>query len=230
MNGRWIRLVAMGLLSAGLVGCSDDDGGGGGLKNKDPGGNDLNVVVAFGDSITHGGGAVSYSPVDAEYSYQTYLHFPTVNLGRSGDTAQTMASRFEQDVLPVKPRFLLIMGGTNSLRGGTPAIDIIRELTMIRRKCLANGIRPIFLTLPPINPAAIYRVFQEGTTPNWKNELDVVNTFLRQQRYVIDIAPHFSDKNGELLDYYAVDGLHIDIEGKKLIAQIVNAHWSRVSR
>ncbi|MBC8015885.1 MAG: GDSL family lipase, partial [Sporomusaceae bacterium] len=32
--------------------------------------------ATFGDSITHGGGAVSYSPADVEYSFQTYLSFP----------------------------------------------------------------------------------------------------------------------------------------------------------
>lgn len=187
-------------------------------------------AATFGDSITHGGGAVSYSPANREYSYQTYLRFPVVNLGRSGDTAETLAARFEQDVLPVKPKYLLIMGGTNSIRSGVPASDVIRDLTTIRNKCLANGIRPIFLTLPPINPAAIERVFQEGTTPEWKKELTAVNRFLRQQPFCIDIEPHLTGPTGELPDYYAVDGLHLDIEGKKLIAQIVNVNWSRVTR
>ena len=187
-------------------------------------------AATFGDSITHGGGAVSYSPADWQYSYQTYLQFPVVNLGRSGDTAATMADRFEEDVLPVKPRFLLIFGGTNSLRGGTPAADVIRDLQEISARCIANGIRPIFLTLPPINPAAIERVFQEKTIPNWQEEFAAVNRFIKQQRYHIDVEPHFQTTNGILSDYYAVDGLHIDIEGKKLIAQVINANWGRVTR
>jgi lysophospholipase L1-like esterase len=189
-----------------------------------------NYAATFGDSITHGGGAVSYSPADWEYSYQTYLHFPVVNLGKSGDTSETMAARFDHDVLPYKPRFLLIMGGTNSLRGGTPATDVIHDLTVIRDKCLANGIRPILMTLPPINPAAIDRVFQEETTPNWQEEFAAVNQFIRQQRYFIDLNPYFTNIEGELPDYYAIDGLHPDIEGKKLMAQIINAHWGRVTR
>lgn len=189
-----------------------------------------NYAATFGDSITHGGGAVSYSPADWEYSYQTYLSFPVVNLGKSGDTSETMAERFDHDVLPYKPRFLLIMGGTNSLRGGTPAADVIHDLTVIRDKCLANGIRPIFMTLPPINPVAIDRVFQEETMPTWQEEFAAVNQFIRQQRYFIDLNPYFTNIDGELPDYYAIDGLHPDIEGKKLMAQIINAHWSRVTR
>ncbi|MEG6584584.1 SGNH/GDSL hydrolase family protein [Dendrosporobacter sp. 1207_IL3150] len=189
-----------------------------------------NYSATFGDSITHGGGAISYSPADLEYSFQTYLNFPTVNLGKSGDTSQSMAARFDKDVLPYNPRFLIILGGTNSLRGGISSTQVISDLTVIRDKCLAAGIRPIFLTLPPINPAAIERAFKEETSPNWREEFDAVNRFIRQQRYFIDLDPYFIDAKRELADHYAIDGLHPDIEGKKLIAQIINAHWERVTR
>lgn len=187
-------------------------------------------AATFGDSITHGGGAVSHSPADSSYSYQTYLRFPAVNLGKSGDTSATMLARFDQDVLPFKPRYLIILGGTNSLRSGVGAAQVITELTGIRNKCLANGIRPVFLTLPPINPAAIAAVFQEHTVSNWREEFDTVNRFIRQQRYFIDLEPHFVDDNRELPRHMATDGLHLDIEGKKLMGQIINAHWTRVVR
>lgn len=184
----------------------------------------------FGDSITHGGGAISYSPADFDYSYQTYLNFPVVNLGKSGDTTAAMLARFDQDVLPFKPKYLLILGGTNSLRGGVPATQVITELTAIRDKCVTNGIRPIFLTIPPVNPDAINNVFHEETVANWREEFDIVNQFIRQQRYFIDLEPHMLDNNRELPDRLAIDGLHPDIEGKKLMAQIINAYWTKVVR
>ncbi|WP_425057749.1 hypothetical protein SCACP_22860 [Sporomusa carbonis] len=187
-------------------------------------------AATFGDSITHGGGAISYSPADASYSYQTYLRFPAVNLGKSGDTTEAMLARFDHDVLPFKPKYLIILGGTNSLRGGVPADQVITELAAIRDKCLTNGIRPIFLTLPPINPAAIDEVFKEETVSNWREEFDAVNNFIRQQRYFIDLEPFFVDSNRELPDDFAIDGLHPDIEAKKLMAQIINAHWTSVVR
>jgi len=189
-----------------------------------------NYSATFGDSITHGGGAISYSPADWEYSFQTYLSFPTVNLGKSGDTSENMVARFESDVLPYSPKYLIILGGTNSLRGGVPASQVITDLAAIRDKCLANSIRPIFLTLPPINPAAINRTFNEETAPNWREEFNAVNRFVRQQRYYIDLEPYFVNANRELADHHAIDGLHPDIEGKKLMAQIINANWQRVTR
>ncbi|MGI6092953.1 MAG: SGNH/GDSL hydrolase family protein [Negativicutes bacterium] len=187
-------------------------------------------IATFGDSITHGGGAISYSPADWEYSYQIYLQFTATNLGRSGDTSESMVERFDRDVLPYQPKFLLILGGTNSLRSGTTALQVIKNLTVIREKCLINGIRPIFLTLPPINPTAIDRAFNEETAPNWREQFDLVNSFIRQQRYHIVLDPYFCNANRELPDHYAIDGLHPDIEGKKLIAQIINANWWRVTR
>lgn len=187
-------------------------------------------AATFGDSISHGGGAISYSPADVDYSYQTYLSFPVMNLAKSGDTAETMLNRFDNDVLPYHPKFLLIMGGSNSLRGGIPAEQVIKELAAMRDKCLANGIRPIFLTLPPINPNNINQAFHEETVSDWQKQFSDVNTFLRQQRYYIDLEPYFIDENQELPPHYAVDGLHLDSEGKKLMGLIINSNWAKVTK
>jgi lysophospholipase L1-like esterase len=187
-------------------------------------------AATFGDSITHGGGAVSYSPASVDYNYQTYLSFPAANLGKSGDTSETMLERFAADVLPFHPKYLIILGGTNSLRGGIPASQVIQELSGIRDKCLQNGIRPIFLTLPPINPKNIQRVFNEETAPDWHRKFSAVNQFIRRQPYYIDLEPYFTDGTDKLPTHFAIDGLHFDIEGKKLMAQIINANWQRVTQ
>lgn len=186
--------------------------------------------ATFGDSITHGGGGVSYPPCSWEYSYQTYLKFPTINLGRSGDTSETMLARFDDDVLPFHPRYLIILGGSNSLRGGTPSEQVISELAAIRDKCIDNGIRPIFLTLPPINPDSIQKVFSEGTIDNWQQAFAEVNAFIRQQAYYIDIEPYLGDDQGILPVSYGVDGLHPDAPAKKIMGNVINANWKRVTR
>ncbi len=187
-------------------------------------------VATFGDSITHGGGSVSYSPSDWEYSYQSYLKFPTYNLGRSSDTAETSVERFEHDVLPFQPKHLIIMTGANSIRAGVPAETLIRDLSAIRDKCLLHGIRPIFLTFPPINPAAIARAFNETTSPHWQESLLAINDWIREQPYHIDLYPHFADHQGLLPANLAIDGLHYDIVGKKMMAALINAHWEELSR
>lgn len=91
-------------------------------------------VGIYGDSISHGGGHLSFSPVDYAYSYSHYLAFPTVNLSESGDTSAMMVERFERDVRSFHLKYLLILGGTNSLRAGVPAEEVIQDLDEIGRK------------------------------------------------------------------------------------------------
>lgn len=182
-------------------------------------------VATYGDSITHGGGSVSYSPADWEFSYQNYLDFPTINLARSGDISTDLVERFEQDVLPFHPQYLLILGGTNSLRANASAETVIHDLKALKEKCISQQIQPIFLTIPPINPANIAKAFQQATAPDWQNKINKVNTYIRTQTH-IDIAREFEDPSGILPTYYAMDGLHPDAIAKKKIADAINAYWA----
>lgn len=125
-------------------------------------------VGIYGDSISHGGGHLSFCPVDYAYSYSHYLDFPTVNLSESGDTSAMMVERFDRDVRPFHLKYLLIMGGTSSLRAGVSAEEVIRDLEEIGQKAEALGIHPIYLTLPPLNPANIQKAFDEPTADNSK--------------------------------------------------------------
>ena len=145
-------------------------------------------AAALGDSITHGGGAISSSPAFLEYSYTTYLPFDCINLGRSGDTSHTTLERFDQDVLPLHPVNLLILTGSNSLRAtGVTAQDIIDDLDELQKKCLSHNIRPIFLTLLPLNPDRISLAFHSETDLSWRWKMIVVNTWIRSQEFYVDI-------------------------------------------
>ncbi len=183
-------------------------------------------AAAFGDSITHGGGAMSFSPIDLEYSFTTYLDFPTINIGRSGDTAHTSMLRFEKDVLYFHPYNLLILTGSNSLRAeDVSAESIIADLDAIKKKCEKNDIRPIFLTLMPINPKNILEAFQVDTDPAWMQKLTKVNAYIRNQKYYVDLEPYFYDESHTIMaPELSVDGLHPDIRGKMLMAEIINNH------
>lgn len=188
-----------------------------------------NYAATFGDSLTHGGGD-DYSPADRESNYQTYLDFRTANLGRSGDTTAKLVARFQRDVIPYHPRYLLILGGTNSLRGNTSAASVIADLINLREQCYAAGIRPIFLTIPPINPTVMREVIGADTHPNWRQKFDIVNQFIRQQPYFVDIAPLLENEQRELDRELASDGLHPGMEGKQRMAAAINAKWEQLTR
>lgn len=189
-------------------------------------------VAIFGDSISHGGGAISYPPTALEYSYATYLDFKAINLSRSGDTSHTTLERFDNDVLPFKPKNLIILTGTNSLRAREiKAEDVIEDINQLKLKCELNNIRPIFLTLMPINPTNIQNSFHTATDPNWRQKLNTINDHIRAQRYFIDLEPYFYDANKmQLDDRLSVDGLHPDIKGKMMMAELINQHQNVFDR
>ena len=182
-------------------------------------------VGIYGDSISHGGGHLSFSPVDYAYSYSHYLAFPTVNLSESGDTSAMMVERFERDVRSFHLKYLLILGGTNSLRAGVPAEEVIQDLDEIGRKAEALGIRPIYLTLPPINPANIQKAFDEPTADNWRQSFAQVNAFIRSREH-IDVAASF-ENGGDLPTELALDGIHGDWNIKQEMAQVINEGMKR---
>lgn len=182
-------------------------------------------VAVFGDSISHGGGAVSYSPRALQYSYETYIDFPVVNISRSGDTSRTTLERFNQDVLPLKPKNLIIATGANCLRvGNISAEDVIADLEGIGKLCRDNDIRPIFLTLMPINPVNLQNAFRTPTDPDWHAKLQQINEYIKHQDFFIDLEPYFYDTQGTMNASLAIDGIHPDIRGKMLMGEIISKH------
>ena len=185
-------------------------------------------VAIYGDSISHGGGSISYSPTDWEFSYGHYLDFPTINLSHSGDTSATTNERFERDVLPFHPKYLLILMGSNSLREGTPAADVIADMKSVKEKCLRHGIYPVFLTVPPVNPDNIEKAWHMPTVWDWQSQIALVNEYIKSQVH-IDITPGMYDDQGYLRTDLALDGLHLDPPGKKLMGEAINAAWPTIT-
>ena len=182
-------------------------------------------IAAFGDSITHGGGAISLPPSYLLYNWETYCNIPVKNLGHSGDTTGDMLARFDQDVLPFAPRVLIIMGGVNDFRTGIYGAQSVRNLTALRDKCKAYGITPIFLTATPIHPALMTSRLNIAAPPaDWWEHRDYINNWIMQQEYSIDVATVISNANGELEEAYTTDGLHPDFVAKRYIGQMVESY------
>lgn len=144
-----------------------------------------------------------------------------MNLAKSGDSIGMLVARFEKDVLPFHVRTLLIMGGINSIRAGESAASVIQGLETLRQQCMDHHIRPVLLTLPPINPDAIRRIYHEATPADWRETLDKVNAYIRSVPH-IDTAAPFGE--GDLAEDMAFDGLHGEPEMKRIIAKVINAH------
>ena len=182
-------------------------------------------IAALGDSITHGGGAITMPPSCMLYNWETYCAVPIKNLGRSGDTTADMLARFDSDVLPFAPHVLIIMGGVNDYRSGIYGAESVRNLAALRDKCAAHGITPIFLTATPIRPALMTARMEITAPPSdWWAHRDYINNWVMQQAYCIDVASVLSDADGQLEEAYTTDGLHPDMMGKKYIGEQVDLY------
>ncbi len=189
-------------------------------------------IAVYGDSISHGGGRMSYGPDIPEYSYLTYLNFRAGNLACSGWTTADMVANFRSDVLPYKPRYLIVLGGSNDLRveWGEPSetIDNIRQLAEL---CVDSGIRPVFLTLPPINPQQIARAFGDKSAADWRTKFDAVNEYIRTLPHIDVAAPFEKMSEGrEMPAELAVDGLHGDVKAKQIMAASINRNWAAAKK
>ena len=138
-------------------------------------------------------------------------------------------ARFSRDVLPFHLRYLMIFTGTNSLRAGEDPARVIHDLEQMKVLALSHGIAPIFLTLPPINPANIQHVFGEPTAEDWQWRFEAVNEYICGQAH-IDVAEAFVCPDGVLPTELALDGLHPDVDGKRIIGACVNEHWAEARR
>lgn len=192
-------------------------------------------IAALGDSITHGGGAMSVPPGYLLYDWESYASVPVKNIGYSGNTTADMIERFERDILPFSPRVLIIMGGVNDFRGTVNGWTTVQNLQLMRDKCDAYGIIPVFLTATPINPSLmVKRAHIEAPPGDWQVHMQYINDWVMQQRYCIDVSTMLADSNGWLRANYTTDGLHPDYYGKKYIGERVgeylNAHFAWITK
>ena len=179
---------------------------------------------ALGDSITHGGGSISVPPSTVMYNWETYCAIPIKNLGRSGDTTAEILARFDNDVLPFRPEVLFIMAGVNDYRANILGSESVENLAAIRDKCEQNGIKPVFLTPTPLNPAQIKKInFVDPPPADWQEHRQFICEWIRDQEFFIDVNENLTDAEGNLIEALSVDGLHPDAEGKKIIGEAVAA-------
>jgi len=182
-------------------------------------------IAALGDSITHGGGAMSVSPGYLLYDWESYSSVPVKNLGFSGNTTEAMLERFERDVLPASPRVLVVMGGVNDYRLGVFGAQTVANLQAIKEKCDAYGIIVVFLTPTPINPTMmVSRAHIDQPPYDWQVHQQYVNDWIRRQQYHVDVAEALTDSMGNLRSNYTTDGLHPDYYGKKYIGEQVGRY------
>ena len=152
MNRHPIHFLSWALGIAILAGC----GGGGspGLRNTDPGDNDPNAVVAFGDSFTQGN-VCACTPYPSRLA--GLIGKTVYNTGVTGSMATENVDRAKAAIDRFHPAFLLILYGHNDITHGIQTSSIVEALQSMVAICRDNHVVPVLATYPePIGDHAAY--------------------------------------------------------------------------
>jgi acyl-CoA thioesterase I len=110
------------------------------------------IIGEYGDSITWGQLANIHN---GQYGLGGYLlDYPQlsgwtiINKGVSGSLSGQLIDRYVADTTLYKPRYAIILVGTNDIDHGGNATQIINNLTTLYTMYLANGSIPVLVTIP----------------------------------------------------------------------------------
>ena len=176
-------------------------------------------VVFLGDSITDGWRLKEYYGSDRDF----------LNRGISGQITGEMLGRMKADVIDLKPRLMLILGGTNDLARGVAVSTIENNLSMIADLAEAHRIVPLFASILPVSD------YHKGVNPQFEMtkhrppakivELNNwLRTFCAQRQFpYVDYYSAMVDNHGYLQADLSDDGLHPNAKGYRIMSPIALA-------
>ena len=201
-------MAATLLVCGTLAGCGG--GGGGGLSNGDPGDNDLNVVAAFGDSLTQG----TECPCLSYPSRLGGLIGKSVaNAGVDGSEAESNVDRTQSVIDSYQPAFMLILYGVNDIIHGSNPAGIAGALAQMVAICKENHVVPVLATYPI--PNGEHDLFAPGTIGLNAN---IRALAAAEGIRCVDLEAEFMGDNGPDVSLYMEDGLHPNDAGTQIMA------------
>ncbi len=177
-----------------------------------------NRVVFLGDAITDGWPLNQYFPGR-----------PFINRGISGQITSQMLGRMKADVLDLKPRVVVVLGGTNDLARGVKVSVIQNNLAMIAALADAHGVKPVLASILPVSD------YRKSEDPDYERSRHrPPDTILELNKWMrrmcaehgfiyLDYHSRMADAIGQLGATLSSDGLHPNSEGYKRMAPIAEA-------
>lgn len=174
-----------------------------------------NATVFFGDSITE---LCVSEDIYAEYTANTGV--PVINRGISAECTDEMLKRIETNIVPLSPRNLVMLMGTNDLSYGRDEEEILSNirqmLKIMKEKCPKTNI--VLQGIYPTDPErdSLYQRFQLRGRENariceFNKKLAELAT--EEGAVFLDVTPLLADENGNLKKEYTYDGLHPNVQG-----------------
>jgi lysophospholipase L1-like esterase len=153
---------------------------------------------------------------------------PYVNRGIGGQTTAQMLVRFRADVIALKPRVVLILGGSNDVLvhlRKLPHEQTVDNYASMAELARENDIKVIFAAVPPVNDSQGERWTARLEQPD---RIPKLNEWLRNycaaNRFIfLDYYDQLVDDKGMLKPELSPDGEHLNAEGYKLVSRLAEA-------
>ncbi len=193
------------------AGCGGDDD----KSLPRPGGaNNINLIVAMGDSITTGEEMPSIPNYPTRLAQ--WLGKTVVNEGHGGDESAAGAAKVNAVLARNRPGFVIIMYGANDCMHGVNIETAINNLRTMVVACKNNQSVPLLATIPPRVVSPRYRGGQ-----NYNTGFQELNRYIRdlaKEQGVTCVDTEFEfDGDGSL---FKEDGIHPNEGGTQLLAAV----------
>jgi lysophospholipase L1-like esterase len=148
-----------------------------------------------------------------------------VNQGVNGERSDTIAARFDEDVIALKAAVVVIVAGVNDVYQGRDAQHVEEQLATMYRKARAAGLHVVAGTIIPYNTA----------TPDQNARMHEINAWIRTQAdagvvtFVDTRAAVAAPGNADMLAS-SPDGLHPDAAGYRRMADAIAPAIERAVR
>ncbi|MBX2898676.1 MAG: prolyl oligopeptidase family serine peptidase [Cyclobacteriaceae bacterium] len=175
--------------------------------------NSENRIVFMGNSITEG-----WSRVDKSF----WEGKPYINRGISGQTTPQMLLRFQQDVINLKPKVVVLLAGINDIAGNTGPITLEQtrdNIIAMIQLAKANGIKVVVSSVIP----AYDFPWRPGMEPAQK--VVALNNMLKayceaNKLVYLDYHTAMKDERNGLQQELGYDGVHPNLQGYKVMAPL----------
>lgn len=174
---------------------------------------DKGRIVFIGDSITE-----LWKAIDAPLFGQSY-----VNRGVSGQTTAQMLARFNEDVIDLHPRLVVIMGGTNdiALNDGPVSLETtFGNIVAMVKRAKSNKIKVVLCSVLP--------AYDFKWRPNVAPAEKIVKLNAMLKSYArkhhltyIDYHSAMKDPRNGMKEDYAEDGVHPNAKGYQVMKPLL---------
>lgn len=179
--------------------------------------NDGNRIVFIGDSITE-----FWERYDSMFfSQNTYI-----NRGISSQTTSQILERFQNDVIDLQPKSVIILAGINDIaenNGPISTEEIMNNIVSMVEKSLKNKIEVLLCSVLPANNFYWNPKIQPIEKILQLNQMIKACSLAKQIKYV-DYYTQMVDEYLGLDKKYTDDGVHPNLEGYLKMKSILEFH------